>query len=435
MNTHFLRGRLLIDQCRFDLAIEELRKATALDQDDASNHALLGLALLRTGRAQEAVKSAELALEKDPNDDYAHWMMALIRLERNELKAAEISIRQAIELDSHSAPNRGLLARILCEGNRFAEALKVADEGLSIDPTNDLCLTFRARALMGLGRKAEAGQVAHKLLEEDPEDGWNHCLRGDQLLVQGDSAGARVHFLEALRLDPRNEYARYGLATSLKARSLIYGVLLKALLSLGKFRTWALWGAMIVLFLGLRFGDRFVNQHPEWMVPYEGAKALLWGALIIIMIANPIFDLMLRFDSEGRHALSADELRATNWYLPCLGFGALCLVWMCLSKGGVMPRGLGMASFFLCFAVSQVFEATPGYVRTRMAILTSLAGACLVVTTLLLVSGVFLLFIKLGLLGGRLLIALIWVPAIVMLYTAFSDDLRNWLEKRRPDEH
>jgi hypothetical protein len=27
------------------------------------------------------------------------------------------------------------------------------------------------------------------------------------------------------------------------------------------------------------------------------------------------------------------------------------------------------------------------------------------------------------------------VPAIVMLYTAFSDDLRNWLEKRRPDEH
>jgi hypothetical protein len=95
------------------------------------------------------------------------------------------------------------------------------------------------------------------------------------------------------------------------------------------------------------------------------------------MIANPIFDLMLRFDSEGRHALSADELRATNWYLPCLGFGGLCLIWMCLSKGGALPRELGMASFLLCFAVSQVFEAT---------------------------------------------------------YTAFSDDLRNWLEKRRPDE-
>ena len=434
MNTHFLRGKLLVNQGRFDLAIEELRKAITLDQADSTSHALLGLALLRAGRGQEAVKSAELALEKDPNDDYAHWMMALIRLERNELKTAETSIRQAIQLDSHSAPTHGLLARILCDGNRFDEALRAADEGLAIDPTDDLCLTFRARALMGLGRKTEADQVANKLLEEDPEDGWNHCLRGDQLLLQGDSTGARVHFLEALRLDPRNEYARYGLATSLKARSLIYGILLKALLGLSKFRGWAMWAAMIFLVLGLRFGDRIVNQHPEWMVPYEGAKALLWAALIIIMIANPIFDLLLRFDPEGRHALSPDELSATNWYLPCLGFGVLCLGWLCLSKGGTVPRGMGMASFFLCSAVSQVFEARPGYVRTRMAILTSIAGACLVLTTLLLVSGLFLLFAKLGPLGGRFLVALIWVPAMVMLYTAFSDDLRNWLERRRPDE-
>lgn len=433
MNQHYFRGNLLLDQGRFEQAIEELRKSVALNPDSSVAHSALALALLRAGRGQEAVKTAEAALEQNPNDDNAHWMMALIRTERNELKAAEAAILQAIELDPECAMNRGMLARIYCEANRFEQALAAADAGLAIDASNDLCLTFRARALMGLGRKGEADQIAGKLLEEDPEDEWNHCLRGEQLLAQGDSAGARVHFLEALRIEPRNEVARYGLATSLKARSLVYGVLLKVLLRLSTFRGWAMWGALIGLFLGLRFGDKFVSQHPYWMVPYEGAKALFWAGLLIVMIANPVFDLLLRFDRDGKHALSEDELKATNWYLPCIAFAALCLVWMCFAKNPTLPRGMAMASFFLCLAVSQVFEATPGYVRRRMAILTALAGASLVLTPVAMIVGVILIAAKLGYVGARLILVMFWMPIAVMLFTMFADDIRNWLEKRRPD--
>jgi tetratricopeptide (TPR) repeat protein len=433
VNQHYLRGQLLLEQGRFDLAVTELRQAVIADPEASAAHSALALALLRAERVQEALKSAEAALEKNPNDDYAHWIMALIHLERSEVKLAEASVSQAIELDPECPANRGLLARILCDGNRFEEAVAAADAGLALDAANDVCLTFRARALMGLGRKTEADRVADKLLAEDPEDAWNHCLRGEQLLEQGDSAGARVHFLEALRIDPRNNYARSGLATSLKARSPLYGVALGLLLRLGRLRSWAIWGGIILLVVVLRFGDAFVNRHPDWMVAYEGGKALLWGALILVMIANPVFDLLLRFDPEGRHALSPDELKATNWYLPCLGFGALCALWSWLGKGASLPRGMGMASFFLCFAVTQVFEATPGYVRRRMAVFTATAGVCLLLTPFVLFSGLLLAIAKHGAMAMKVILFTIWLPSLVMLYTASSEDLRHWLEKRRPD--
>jgi hypothetical protein len=57
MNTHFLRGRLLINQGRFDLAIEELRKATALDQDDSPATPCWDWHYCAPDAVQEAVKS------------------------------------------------------------------------------------------------------------------------------------------------------------------------------------------------------------------------------------------------------------------------------------------------------------------------------------------------------------------------------------------
>jgi hypothetical protein len=35
--------------------------------------------------------------------------------------------------------------------------------------------------------------------------------------------------------------------------------------------------------------------------------------------------------------------------------------------------------------------------------------------------------------GVKIILLTIWLPSVVMLYTACSEDIRNWLEKRRPD--
>jgi hypothetical protein len=236
-----------------------------------------------------------------------------------------------------------------------------------------------------------------------------------------------------LRIDPRKNYARYGLATSLKARSPVYGVVLAVLLRLNRLRGWAMWGGVILLFGVLRFGDSFVRNHADWIVPFESAKALLWAALILVIIANPVFDILLRFDREGQHALSPDERRATNWYFPCLALGAACALWTWIGHGASLPRGMGMAAFFLCSAVTQAFEPASAYARRRMIVFTAIAGACLLLAPVVGFIGIFLLATKRGAVGLSLVLFSLWLPVLVMLFAAFSEEIRNWLERHRPD--
>lgn len=434
MNPHYLRGRLLLDQGRHEQAIAELRLAIAESPELTFIYSTLAVALLRANRWQEAMETIRTALAKEPNNAYNHWVLTLVWLERSHLKEAEESIKQAVELEPGDPDHHGLQARVLYERHRFAEALAAANSGLAHDATNDLSLTYRARALMELGQKNEAHAVADTLLSENPDDAWNHCLRADQLIEQGNYDEARKHYLEALRLDPRLEGARMGLATCLKARSPVYGLLLKGLLFLDRFRGWSLWGGMILLFVAVRYGNAFVLKHPEWMVAYETTKAFLWAVLILFSIANPLFDLLLRFDRDGRHALSEDERRSTNWYLVCFGFAALCALWAFTARSSGIPRGLGFASLFFCRAISETFSATPGYVRRWMARCTIAAATALIVSPFIGIAGLVSVLITKEVNPGLLLVKIaIWLPVVVIFYSAFADDVRVWFEKRQPD--
>lgn len=435
MNPHFHRGQILFQQERYDQAIEEFQKALMEEPDDAYYRAQLANALLRKGNWQEALTTTQEALSKNPTSGYGHWTLALVWLDRDYLAEAESAIRTAIELDPDDADNYGLLARVLYERKKHADALAAAEAGLAIDARNDLSLTYRSRALTSLGRHEEARHDADVLLADAPNDAWNHCLRGDQLIVEGKSAEARKHFREALRIDPRNPGARYGLVTTLKARSPLYSVLLKLLLGLDRFSSWSIWIVVILMVVGMRMGDAWTRQHPEWIVPYEVVKMLIWATAILATIANPLFNLLLRFDRDGKHALSADEIKATNWYLVCFVFAALCGAWASFGKAAMLPRTLGVTTLFFTRAIGEVFESTPGYVRRRMAGFTIGAAALLVFSPILFVGGfIWIMVTKRIEFLKPLLQFIIWVPASVMLFAAFSDNIRQWLEKRRPSE-
>ena len=144
---------------------------------------------------------------------------------------------------------------------------------------------------------------------------------------------------------------------------------------------------------------------------------------------------MLRFNRETRHVLTEDEVRATNWYLVCIGFAALCGVWGFFGKSAFLPRTIGLAALFFTSAITQVFEATPGYVRRRMAVLTLIAAAALVLTPVALIAGlVWILSTKQTGLMVPFIRGIFWVPVAVVLYSAFADNIRQHFEKQRPDE-
>jgi hypothetical protein len=94
-----------------------------------------------------------------------------------------------------------------------------------------------------------------------------------------------------------------------------------------------------------------------------------------------------------------------------------------------------MAALFFCQAIAQTFEAKPGFVRKRMVVLTAIAAACLVLTPVIGIGAVvWMIASKQVGLGGIVLRVAVWLPLAVVLYSSFSDNIREWLEQRRPDQ-
>jgi hypothetical protein len=161
-------------------------------------------------------------------------------------------------------------------------------------------------------------------------------------------------------------------------------------------------------------------------------KATFYTLLVLVMVAHPLFGLVLRLNREGRRAFSPDELRASNWHAVCLLIGlGLGLVWALKGRGlfGIYAY----ATIALCGAVTETFEATPGWVRTRMKWLTILAAVIIPASYVLsIVLAVAILKYRLPL-AWPLKFTMFYLPVVSVCISGFADDIAEFLEKRRPD--
>ena len=196
---------------------------------------------------------------------------------------------------------------------RWAEALAAADRGLALDPENATCMNLRAMALVQLGRKEEAAIALGSALADDPENAVTHANQGWALLHRGDHLKALEHFREALRLDPDLEWARAGIVEALKARYLIYRLMLAYFLWMGRQSAKAQW----VVILGFIFGRKILTDLKEsapWLSPFINPILFLsFAFLLMTWISSPLFNLALRFNRFGRLALSRDQRVESNW--------------------------------------------------------------------------------------------------------------------------
>jgi Ca-activated chloride channel homolog len=78
----------------------------------------------------------------------------------------------------------------------------------------------RGDALFRLGKRTEARQAWQRSLEKSPRPLGSRAQQnvGTALAAEGDREGAIAAFTEALRLDPRNEDARFGLEVLLRRK-------------------------------------------------------------------------------------------------------------------------------------------------------------------------------------------------------------------------
>jgi tetratricopeptide (TPR) repeat protein len=345
----------------------ELRRALAEQPHDPHAHALLGLCLVRQEKLQEAQYEAQQAIVLAPDWDFVHYCRAIILQERRRYEEAEASAREALRLDPASPRNYAQLASILYNQQKWQAALNAAVEGLQYDAEDAECTTWRTASLTKLGRQREAINTVDEALARNPDDSYAHANKAWALLHEGKPRPALEHFREALRLDPTNEYARHGMVEALKARNPIYRWMLAYFLWMARLDNRARWGVI----LGGYFGARIlgsISRHSPGLAPWILPIQILYLIFVFMTwFAMPIFNLLLRLNRFGRHALSRDQRVASNWFGGCvaLSIGSF-IAWLlygheALLLGAVLPMGVAMP-------IVTLFSCDRGWPRQAMSL-------------------------------------------------------------------
>ncbi len=333
------KALLLLQRSRYDLAEQELRRVLAEDPEDAQAHALLACSLAEQNKLQEAESSARQAIQLAPDSSYCHYIMGWIKVQEDDLPSARRAVEEAIRLDPESSDYHGLRAAIYLRAQRWQEALDAANEGLRHDPTHQNCLNHRAMALVKLNRPEEAQQTIGQALQENPENEQTHANLGWAYLHQGQHQKALEHFSEALRLDPNYDYARQGLVEALKARYFLYRWLLQFFLWMSRLspgvRGGLIVGAYVLVRGPARMWPASIPRSRRCVLPIVSFYAIF---VLLTWIIDPLFNLALRCNQYGRHALSSKQRLNSSI------FGLLLLATIVAALGGVVTR---LPIFFL----------------------------------------------------------------------------------------
>jgi tetratricopeptide (TPR) repeat protein len=377
MNSSYERALLLHQQRRYGDAEQELKEVLSTDPHNAHAHAMLSLCLAERNDFAQATAEADAAVGLAPDLSFAHYVRSIVLYNRNRPEEAGAAINEALRLDSFNPDYYAQLARIRLNQRRWPDALEAAENGLSINAEHQTCSNLRAMALVQLGRKEEAGAALGQSLARDPHNAETHANQGWALLHRGEHRQALEHFREALRLDPELDWARSGMVEALKARHLLYRLMLRYFLWMGRLARGAQWGIIIGLYVAFQVLTGVARSHPElapivWplVIAYIVFAYLTW-------VASPLFNLLLRINRFGRYALSREQRITSNWIGSAFLGAIVCTIgWLITHR----PDYIIAAVYFLLMVLplAAMFRAAIGWPRLVMTLYTAglaLAGA------------------------------------------------------------
>ena len=327
---------------------------------------MVGLCLLHREQYDAATEAARQAIGLRPDWDVGYATLAAVMAGRRRWPQAAEAIERAVGLDPFDADHRGVLAGVRLQQRRWADALAAADAGLAVDPQHLACVNARGQALVNLGRPNEAALTLGGALARDPHSATTHANQGWTLLHAGDHRAALDHFREALRIDPNQAWAKAGIVEALKARNVIYRVMLRYFLFMSRMSRQVQWGVLIGGYVGYRLLATASDDHPAvrpYVLPVMGAYVAF---AVLTWLAGPAFNLMLRVDRFGRYALSRDQRWASNGFGLCLLLAAGLAVTWAVTR----DERFGLAALLaglLSIPVTSVFRLHAGWPRWTMA--------------------------------------------------------------------
>ncbi len=311
MKAHFERVQLLLNQERYALALQTLQEMLAQEADDALVHALMALCLSEMEQTQQGLQHAQTAIGLSPDTAYYHYILGILQQENRQNKAAKKSLQQALLLDPEEPDYLTRMGLLSVLESRWSEALYYAEQALAQDPEHIDATNLRSMALIRLGQAEAAVANLDHALGHAPENARVHANRGWTLLQAHQYEQAMSAFAEALRLDPQLDWAREGMLEALKARHWVYRQFLRYSFWMSQHGQKHQLLIMIGLIVLIRLVATLTSQFSSLltallMVSYFGFVLLTW-------LADPLFNLLLRFHPEGRYLLSDLEVTGTRW--------------------------------------------------------------------------------------------------------------------------
>jgi len=193
-------GQTLIDEGRWDDAIQHSQRALQLNPDDAEAHCNLGVALAAQGRQAEAMREYQRTLQINPDFAGAYDGLGSLLSAQGKVAEAMQQFRRALQREPDYAKAYDHLGVALATQHRWAEAEQSFARAIRLEPNLvqahfnwGLSLTFQERW-------SEAIPHFERAIQLRPGYAQAHFNLGAAFAHEGKSADALPQFQQALDL-------------------------------------------------------------------------------------------------------------------------------------------------------------------------------------------------------------------------------------------
>lgn len=323
---------------------------------------------MELGDFKGAYSAAREALALAPNSSYIHYVLAFIYSRDGKPDLSEAALALAIAIDPERVYYYELLASVRLQQQKWDDALLAAEHGLQLMPGHIFCASHRSIALMRLGRKNEALSSAQRTLSQQPDAAISHSTLGFTLMSKGEYFAAEQRFREALRLEPRQTFARLGMMQAVKAHHM------------PPFFNWVgkrtgnqRFLLTILLVIAANILNCVSDMSPAAVLVWHIALSICFIFCCSTWLAVPLGNLVLRRDTVARYLLSRRQIHVAHCYggLILLVVGSMA-AWLFRHQPGWLTLVSGFL-IVLCLAELGFREVSKFCLPTFAAIATLVA--------------------------------------------------------------
>jgi tetratricopeptide (TPR) repeat protein len=208
VQSHAALGASLYNEGKYDLAIEELTLAIALDPTDSVSLAYRGDAYRMASKFSAAMADFDASLQIVPEDTWVLSHRGETLRAMGEYARAIADLDKVIERqpeDSWSLASRGDAYRLL---NNYARAVADFTKAIALSPDYQWALARRGEVYRMLEDNEAALSDLNRALELSSDDTFSLASRGEVHRLLGDSSAALADLDRAIALDPQYQWAK-----------------------------------------------------------------------------------------------------------------------------------------------------------------------------------------------------------------------------------